>query len=53
MRKPDIEACFNNLFFIYKSVFYLNNPVGARQVKSKEDFLRTKNKWENMGMGCN
>ena len=46
-----IETCFPDLFFSDKSTFYLDNPVGAWWVKSKESYIHTKNKWRKFGHG--
>ena len=39
-----IETCFPDLFFSDESTFYLDNPVGARWVKGKENYMHAKNK---------
>ena len=51
--KYRIETCFPDLFFCDESTFYLNNPVGARWIKSKENYIHAKNKGRNWGTGCN
>ena len=48
-----IETCFPDLFFSDESTFYLDNPVGARWVKGKENYIHAKNKRRKWGMGCN
>ena len=40
-----IETCFPDLFFSNDSTFYLDNPVGARWVKGKENYIQQKRKF--------
>ena len=44
-----IETWFPNLFFSDESTFYLDNPVGARWVKRKENYIHAKNKGRKCG----
>ena len=44
-----IETCFPDLFFSDESTFYLDNPVGARWVKDKENYIHAKNKGRKVG----
>ena len=46
-----IETCFSDLFFSDESTFYLDNPVGARWVKSKENYIHAKINEEKLGHG--
>ena len=39
-----IEICFLDLFFSNESTFYLDSSVGARLVKSEENYIHPKNK---------
>ena len=49
-----IETCFPDLFFSNESTFNLDNSVGARWVKSKENYIQAKQiKEEKSGMGSN
>ena len=42
-----IETCFPDLFFSYESTFYLDNPIGARWIKSKITIYMQNLKEEN------
>ena len=42
-----IETCFPHFFKRDESIFYLDNPIGARWVKSKENYIHEKIKEEN------
>ena len=44
-----IETCYLYLYFSDESTFYLDYPVGARWIKSKENYIHAKNKGRKIG----
>ena len=49
MRKTSNGICFSELFFSGESTLYLYNPVGARWVKRKQNYILAQNKLKNIG----
>ena len=50
-KKHIIETCFPVLFWSDESTFYLDNPVGARWLKRKQNYMQAKNKGRKIGDG--